>query len=139
MDYIAGYFEFVQRILVDHAYRYPVNKDDDTTLRWSPQHAISKKLNTTLEGYLIGEDQTLFAGSEEYPVLGVYMILGELLHNHSRNVIMSTTIDLTRKRGSSVNEHVAGFETLMQSNTADVIAVSEVSVTILFWHLIRHT
>ena len=136
-QYTQAYLEFVRRFLVDQAFRSGAPPVDE-----QPSGRVHATHNSTrLKGYFIGDEAQLFdltnsSHNDVIPtspdvtnMLTLYARLGALIRSHNRTAMVMTSIDLRRRLNHTVAAHVAGFEALVKSRAADVIAVSEVSAS----------
>ena len=152
--YLQAYYQFVYRVLKDHAYRYnsrktlsshtkfkfnddknnvedipQMNKDtelDEGEMRKKDQDSLSN-VKSPLMGYYESDEACLAELSNGSTYVEFYKILGSLTKMFHKQLLVSPFIILNRSQGNyTLQNHVQGFEVLATSGSADVIAVQEV-------------
>ena len=155
--YLHAYYQFVYRVLRDHAYRYNSRKTlspdtklklngDKSNVKDSPQMQINKEADldewemkqkdkdslSPLIGYYGTDEACLAELSKGNIYVEMYKMLGSLTKLFHKQFMVSPFIILNRSQGNyTLQNHVQGFEVLASTGSIDIIAIQEVGSNIV--------
>ncbi|KAK7503101.1 hypothetical protein BaRGS_00005727, partial [Batillaria attramentaria] len=130
LNLMPAYFGWVYRVVAEHQARYSnmtVSNTPPGHVSQSRRRGRQQTLYQTLAGYYGTDECCLAQVDASTPYFTLYKELGLIVHGTTgKRMAISPFIDLNRAQlNATVERHVQGFETLVQTNQIDIIAVQE--------------
>ncbi|XP_062601762.1 uncharacterized protein LOC134263434 [Saccostrea cucullata] len=126
MQLMTAYYEWVQRVLLDHKSRYTVTRFQDFSTIGGRTPTTKKFLYDAVVGYYISDEVNLGNVKEEQSIISAYSTLSSAVKSLvKKKTAISPMVDLT-KFGSNktIEDHVQGLQVLAKTSV-DVIAINE--------------
>ncbi|XP_060067521.1 uncharacterized protein LOC132547737 [Ylistrum balloti] len=115
-QFMLAYYDWINRLMVDHQQRYK-------------SIAVKQSKYTTafdaVKGYNTGEERPLGQFNTDADMLFLYSTQGSIVHHHGRKFLVSASVDLRKAGGYSIDDHVHGFNALVNSSKADIMNIHE--------------
>ncbi|XP_033741864.1 uncharacterized protein LOC117328443 [Pecten maximus] len=115
-QYDVAYFDWLNRLLADHQQRYSA-----ITVKQSKYTTAYDAIT----GYNTGEARPLGESLSVKDTLLTYSKQGVIVHHHGKKFLVSASVDLRKTGGFSIDEHVHGFNALVNASSADVMNIHE--------------
>ncbi|XP_069126855.1 uncharacterized protein [Argopecten irradians] len=115
-QYNVAYFDWIARLMNYQKQRYsaiPAKKSKYTTAY------------DVIIGYNTGDGKPLGAFTSDNDTLLLYSRQASIVHHQGKKFLVSSSVDLRKSGGFSIDEHVHGFNALVNTKSADIMNVQE--------------
>ncbi|XP_033741122.1 uncharacterized protein LOC117327965 [Pecten maximus] len=115
-QYFFSYLDWFSRLIVDQRQRY---------LGLTVNNSIYTTAYDAVSGYNTGEARPLGQFNTDEDTLNLYSAQSGTVHFYGKKVLVSSSVDLRKTGGFSIDEHVHGFNALVNASSADVMNIHE--------------